>query len=231
MAHSINKQAASNAGDTLDKAADLILGIAKAAGIKPQIAQKFAMQCDLLSDHIAKCAGLDIAKLASQRQADWDPSEIGKEKSGPAEGDSDESYMNSEFSQQENREMREKQESGELAKGSDQPQKPQPGVQAALKNGQKLAELYMDINKAATRCASSDHEAVQGLGTKLANTGMSVLSFQARMLEGTESSTRMAALLRAAAHVLPHLANDVPPMAAGKLARMADLVSGLAKAA
>jgi len=141
--------------------------------------------------------------------------------------------MSGEFSQQENRELREKQEGGELGmdKISPEQQTPKPGVQAALANGQKLAALYMDINKAATKCASSDDEAVKSLGEKLAAAGIDVLSFQTRLLEGTESTDRMAALTQAAAHVLPHLAADVPPVAAAKLARMTDIFAGLAQAA
>jgi len=245
MATKLSKQAAHNAGETLDKAADLILNIAKAAGIKPEIAQKFAYQCDLLSDHIAKSAGVNVAKLAVQRKQGLtgddvfdegahigeDPEIIGEEKAGPKEKEGDEPYMDGHFSQQENRELREKQEGGELPDGSPERQTARPGVQAALENGKKLAALYLDINGAATRCASSEHEAVKTLGTKLAAAGLDVLQFQTRLLEGSESPDRLAALTTAAAHVLPHLAADVPPVAAEKLARMTEIFAGLAKAA
>ncbi len=244
MATKLSKQAAHNAGETLDKAADLILNIAKLAGIQPEIAQKFAYQCDLLSDHIAKSAGVNVAKLAGQRKQGLtgddvfdegtqglDPEVIGEEKAGPKEKDGDEPYMDGHFSQQEKRELREKQEGDELPSGAPERQTPRPGVQAALENGKKLAALYLDINNAATRCASSDHEAVKGLGTKLASAGLDVLQFQTRLLEGSESTDRLAALTKGAAHVLPHLAADVPPVAAEKLARMTEIFAGLAKAA
>ena len=228
----ITKQAAEHTGNTLDAAADLVTKYAVAAGISPLIAEKFAYQCDILSDHMAKVAGIDITKLASERTADEDPAQIGEEKSGPKEQGGDDSYMNGEFTQQENRELREKVEGNELGpdKISPEPQAPHAGVQAALANGTKLAALFLDINKAATRCASSDHQAVHGLGVKLAAAGIDVLGFQTRLLEGSESDERVSMVTRAAAHVLPHLAADVPVAAADKLARMVDIFAGVAKA-
>jgi len=244
MAQKLSKQAALDAGNILDKAADLIQKNAESFGIKPEIAQKFGFQCDLLSDHIAKRAEIDIEKLATERKTALtgddvfdegkhigeDPEQIGEEKSGPKEQEADEAYMGGHFSQQETRERREKQEGGELPGGSDR-QTARPGVQAALENGKKLAALYMDINGAATRCAASDHEAVKTLGERLAAAGLDVLQFQTRLLEGSEDAERLATLTRAAAHVMPHLAGDVPPAAADKLAKMADIVAGIAKAA
>lgn len=232
MGSKLSKQAALDAGDIYDKAAQLTLTIAKAAGINPEIAQKFAFQCDLLADHIAKSAGVDIAKLAADRKvADEDPAQIGVEKSGPKEQEGDESYMSNEFTQQENRELREKVQSGELNNSTVSPeqQSPKPGVQAALENGKKLAALYMDINSAATRCASADDAGIKGLGDKLAAAGLDVLQFQTRLLEGSESTERLGALTRAAAHVMPHLVGVVPAAAAEKLARMIEIFAGLAK--
>jgi len=232
MADKLTKQAAEHTGNALDAAADLVIKNAAAAGITPEIAEKFAYQCDLLSDHMAKAAGIDIAKMAAVRMADEDPSQIGEEKSGPKEQEGDEPFMSGHFSQQENRELRETQEGGDLGpdKTKDERQTPHAGVQAALANGTKLAALFFDINKAATRCASSDHEAVKGLGEKLAAAGIDVLGFQTRLLEGSESPERIAMVTRAAAHVLPHLAADVPAVAVEKLARMVDIFAGVAKA-
>lgn len=230
----ITKQAAEISGDALDKAADLVLQHAAAVGISKGVATKFAYQCDLLSDHFAKAAGLDITKLAAQRMAaeDEDPEQIGEEKSGPKEQEGGESYMNQEFTQQENRELREKVQDGSInsTTPSPEPQAPRPGVQAALENGTKLAALFLDINKAATRCASSEDDAIRGLGSKLADAGIDVLAFQTRLLEGSETPDRVAVLTRAAAHVMPHLASDVPVAAVSKLARMVEIFAGVAKA-
>lgn len=238
MAKKLNKQAALGAGKTLDKAADLVQQLAYAGHLQSEIAQKFAYQCDLLSDHFAKSAGIDIQKLAlsgddvfDEGTLGMDPEEIGKEVGGPLEKDSDEPYLDGHFSQQENRELREKTEGGELSDGSGSPERqtPKPGVQAALLHGQKLASLYLDIHNASRRCASSKHPAVQSLGEKLAAAGIEVLGFQTRLLNGTESHERLAALTTAAGHVLPHLANDVPEAAAVKLARMVGIFTGIAK--
>lgn len=243
MATKLDKKAALVAGNIFDQAADMASRLASMGVLKPEIAQKYAYQCDLLSDHAAKTAGIDVAKLAASRKQALsgddvfdegkligeDPEQIGEEKSGPKEQEGDESYMSGHFSQQENRELREKQEASELPGGSER-QTAKPGVQAALENGKRLAALYLDINNAATRCASSKDAGVKGLGDKLAAAGLDVLGFQTRLLEGTESSERLAALTQAAAHVLPHLAADVPPVAATKLARMTDIFAGIAKA-
>lgn len=241
----LTKQAAKKANHILDAAAADILTNAAAYGIKASIAQKFAFQCDLLADHVAKRAGVDIAKLADQRKQGlsgddvfdegtlgFDPEEIGEEVAGPDEQDNDEPYMDDHFTQQWNRELREKQEGGEVSDGEGSPevQSPTPGVQASLATGSKLAGLYMDINAAATRCASSKDASVKLLGKHLASAGLGVLQFQTRVLEGSESKARVAALITAAGHVLPHLAGEVSPAAAGKLARMASIMVGLTKA-
>lgn len=241
-----NKQAAQKVGDLLDTTASVITKNAAAFGIKPEIAKKFAFQCDLIADHIAKRAGVDITKLATQRKQGltgddvfnegtlgFDPESIGEEVAGPAEQDADEGYMSDHFTQQWNRELREKQEAGEVSNGSGSPevQAPQPGIQASLQTGTKLASIYMDINNAATRCASSQDKSVALLGKHLASAGMGVLQFQTRVLEGKESGARVAALVTAAGHVVPHLAGDVSPAAAEKLARMAAILVSLTKAA
>ena len=240
----LNKQAAQKVGDLLDTVASVITKNAAAFGIKADVAEKFAFQCDLIADHVAKRAGVDITKLASQRKQGlsgddvfnegtlgFDPEGIGEEVAGPAEQDSDEAYMNKHFTQQWNRELREKQEAGEVSDGSGSPevQAPQPGIQASLQVGSKLASLYMDINSAATRCASAKDKGVNVLGQRLASAGLGVLQFQARVLEGKESGARVAALMTAASHVVPHLAGDVSPAAAEKLARMTGILANLTK--
>ncbi len=245
MAKQLDKKAALGAGNLYDRTADMTMALAKAGHLKPEIARKFAYQCDLLSDHFAKAAGIDITKMAASRKQALDgddvfnestlgfnPEEIGEETAGPNEQETDEAYMDDHFSQQENRELRETVEDNDLGpdKTKDERQTPKPGVQAALAQGQKLAALYLDINQAATRCAASKDAGVQALGTKLASAGLDVLQFQTRLLEGSENGDRLTALTKAAAHVMPHLANDVPPAAAEKLARMVGIFSGLAKA-
>ena len=46
----------------------------------------------------------------------FDPEEIGKEDAGPLEDEPDEAFMKSEFTQQENRELRERQQDGDLGR-------------------------------------------------------------------------------------------------------------------
>jgi hypothetical protein len=239
----LTKKAALDAGSVFDQAADRATKLAAEGHIHPQIAEKFAFQCDLLSDHLAKKAGFSDPREASLAKEALtgddvhnegahgeDPEQIGEEKGGPHEGDADESYMSDQFSQQENRELREKVETGEVSNSGISPdeQSPRPGIQASLENGQKLSTLMVNIQKAASKCASHQNPDVKALGTKLANTGLEVLQFQARLMQGSETDARVAGLLRNAGHVLPHFDNDIPPAWVPKFARMVDL---LAKAA
>lgn len=246
MARLTKQAAAQKIGDLLDETADSITRNASVFGINPDIAQKFAYQCDLIADHIAKKAGLNLTKLAAQRKQalsgddvfnegtlGFDPENIGEEVAGPSEQDADEDYMNDHFTQQWNRELREKQEAGEVSNGQGSPevQAPQPGIQASLQLGTKLAGLYGDLNAASSRCASSSDAGVKLLGTRLASASASVLQFQARMLDGTETQDRAAFVLQAASHVRPHLAGEVAPASAEKLARMISILAGFTKAA
>lgn len=240
MANKLTKQAAHNAGAIFDKAAEEVEKLASLGVINPDIARKFAYQCDLLADHTAKKAGISIQSLAKQAltgddvfdegaNIGEDPEQIGEEKPGPHEKEGDEPYMSGHFSQQENRELREKQQGGELPSGSPERQTPTPGRQAAaLEAGQKLASLFLNLNKAAAKCASSEHASVKRLGEKLASAGLDLLQFQTRLMEGSENIERVAAVERAAGHFLPHVAGEVSPIAADKLARMAEVFSGFA---
>jgi hypothetical protein len=115
----LSKKSAREVTYTLDRVASLFQEEYRKLGIPEKVANDFAFRCDFLSDHIEKKAGLSKEALSGfdpVKEEGFDPEEIGKEQSGPQEGDSDESYMDSHFSQQENRELRENQESGNLHK-------------------------------------------------------------------------------------------------------------------
>ena len=239
----LNKSAAKAANQLLDTVASDITKNAEMYGIKPEIAQKFAFQCDLMADHIAKRAGVDVAKLAEQvkqglsgealfHEGSFDPEEVGSETSGPEEKDSDESFMDAQFTQQWNRELREKQQSGELSNGSGSPevQAPTPGVQASIDHGAKLAKLCLGLQAASGRCASSTDAGVQLLGQHLASAGSRVLEFQARALSAGEKPERVASVVSAADLILPHVASDVSPEDAAKVAQMVSTLAGLTQA-
>lgn len=109
-------------------------------GIPEKIATDFAMRCDLLSDAMEKMAGITRQALTEYDPVNEptaiggeDPEQIGKEVGGPLRQDADERYMPGEFSQQENRELRERQEDGDLGvKTNLEPQKPTPGKQGNI---------------------------------------------------------------------------------------------------
>ncbi len=134
----------------LDRIASVIGENHETLGIPKKVADGFAQWCDRVSDRIETTAGIDPQnkaaemRLALSGQQDHktnypfdegktlDAEEIGEETSGPHEGDGDESYMKGEFTQQENRELREKQESGQISGVNTDPRGPRPGVQASL---------------------------------------------------------------------------------------------------
>lgn len=90
---------------TLDSMASLFQHHAGALGIPQKVAMDFAYRCDLLSDNIDK-----------RRTAGYfDPSEIGTEKPGPMEYDTNNPFMVGEFTREEFRNLSEKQMAGELA--------------------------------------------------------------------------------------------------------------------
>ena len=112
----ISKKAAQVVTADLDRLAELMQTEFESLGLPEKVAMDFAYRCDLLSDAIEVTA------------ADYDEANIGKEVSGPHQMDSDEPYMKGEFSQQVNRELREKTESNSLP--STEPRSPSPGKQA-----------------------------------------------------------------------------------------------------
>jgi len=159
----------------LDKLASLIENEATTLGIPPHIAADAVHKFDALADHIERQAGLTpqmkkaLDGLDVHKEQGFDPETIGEEVSGPLEGDSDEPYMKGEFTQQENRELREEQEAGALPKGTDEPQAPRAGVQAAFKGlisalkssklqGRQAAAVTRALKLATTVVMAEDKE-------------------------------------------------------------------------
>lgn len=116
----------------LDSLAGLFQSHAASLGIPGRVAADFAYRCDLLSDAIERHVGVKSAR--------FNPAEIGEEVPGPLEMlDSDEPWMDGEFTQERFVALSEKQLSGELAANA-----------AAHAADPKLAAL---IQKAANNAA------------------------------------------------------------------------------
>ena len=177
MGNLTKKGAQAVTGD-LDRIASLFQQDCETLGVPRHIAMDFAERCDMLSDHID-------ARVGAQQQG-FDPEEIGVGKAGPLEDEPDEPYMRGEFTQQENRELREKEQSGRVAPPETAPDPPRPGVQAALAELTKAAadmhnptveraiRLALTVAKAAADededDAEGDGDAVEG-GKKAADHG------------------------------------------------------------
>jgi len=138
MSDKIKKQAALDVTAQLDRVANTFQQQHQHLNVPEDVARDFAYRCDLLSDHIEKNAAVEkeaLTELDVVKEPGFDPEEVGVEKAGPQEGDSDEKpYMGDEFTQQENRELRERVQDGDISnvKTIDDPQKPQPGKQAEI---------------------------------------------------------------------------------------------------
>ena len=132
MARRMSKRGAAQVTATLDRIASLFEQEWAALGVPQRIAEEYAYRTDLLSDAIDKGAG-------------FDPHEIGREDAGPLVDEPDEPWMAGEFTQQENRELREDQESGKLDDGVADagPRAPHPGKQARGKKAhdEEVVEL------------------------------------------------------------------------------------------
>ena len=90
---------------TLDSLASMFQNHAASLGIPQKVAMDFATRCDLLSDSI------DRRKQAGY----FDPSQIGEEVDGPEVYDENNPFMVGEFTQEEKRNLSEKQMAGSLA--------------------------------------------------------------------------------------------------------------------
>jgi hypothetical protein len=160
-------------------------------GVPEKLAADFAYRCDLLSDYLEKQAGITREKQALTEYdpvdepkaiGGEDPEQIGEEHGGPLRQDTDEAFMRQEFTQQENRELRERQEDGDLGTQTNlEPQKPTPGKQADLDESidrltkqacdaqlRTLGDLEDDLKVAAASLDLSGGGAVSGAVKKLA---------------------------------------------------------------
>jgi hypothetical protein len=132
MAKKLTKQGARQLTTDIDRIATVIQAEAESLGIPTHIATDYAKRCDIISDAIERQAGLDREAEASN--GGWDPEDIGEEVAGPDVQEPDEPFMNQQFSQQENRELRERQQAGDLGQTVvPDEQAPTPGVQASFK--------------------------------------------------------------------------------------------------
>ncbi len=118
----LTKKGARNVTREMERLANVLEQDYAVLGIPEHIAADAARRLDLLSDAIERQAGLDPQDLkmkqAMDKEAGFNAGTIGEVKSGPLEQlDSDEPYMSGEFTQQENEELRGKQESGQLSDG------------------------------------------------------------------------------------------------------------------
>lgn len=211
----------------------------KTLGVPKKIALDFAHRCDLLSDHIEKQAGIKRALTEDpepktsypQTGETFDAEEIGEETSGPEEQEPDEPYMKDEFTQQRFRELRERQEAGELgATPNPEEQTPTPGRQASYEAlgrreaANRLGVASQRLQKAATKLTGTS---LKGLSRPITRFASHLMDAQTGVLDGSVKGPFANALLKAASSILPYVESPKPGNQK-KVGRMLDLAAKFA---
>jgi len=139
----MTKKGAQAVTGDLDRIASLFQQDWETLGVPQHIANDFALRCDKLADYVEARSGIKREALTEYdpvKEPGFNPEEIGEGKAGPLEDEPDEPFMKGEFSQQENRELRELEQSGNLPAVQTAPAAPRPGVQAAMVELAKAAK-------------------------------------------------------------------------------------------
>lgn len=161
----MTKQGARQVTQTLDRIANLFQSEAQTLGVNPKIANDFALRCDLMADHIEKQAGLRQASyeegvdetglsVEPPPYDGFDANNIGDEKDGPLLMiDSDEPWMDGEFTQEEKNALRELQQGGELG----------PNVANGLHHKAALAADLRAVAALSSKYAAADLKTLPGM--------------------------------------------------------------------
>ena len=189
----MTKKGARSVTATLDRLAELVQKEASTLGITTKHAHDFAMSCDVLSDSIEKKAGIKraLTELDVNKEKGFDPEVVGEETTGPLEGDTDEPFMKAEFTQQENRELRERVQDGDLGpKPNLEEQAPTAGKQASINT--RMASACGDLLKASS---SIDNAVVSNSVAKLAAAAVRVhLASQAGLIDRATAERTVTAV-------------------------------------
>jgi len=232
MARKLTKKGALAVTADLDRIANLFQFDHHALGIPKKIAMDFAYRADLLSDQIMKNAGIEPASNGG-----FPASTIGVERGGPLEQDTDEAWMDGEFTQQENRELRGEQEAGKLGPTPDiGPRAPSIGKQAGFEAlGRQAAVRQViaterTVHEAALSAAVNNRSLVAGL----TNLAASLMRLQANIISGNANANRVASVLNIVSKVMPHVVavdDETDEEDVQKVARMINLALRTAKKA
>ena len=197
----MSKKGARSVTAALDNLATLFQQEAATLGVPARVAKDFAYRCDLLSDRVERVAGISrraLTELDVNKEKGFDPELIGEEVTGPLEGDGDESFMKAEFTQQENRELRERIQDGDLGmKTNMEPQSPQGGKQASVNS--RLASACGDLMKAS----STVNNGV--MSSRIAKLASLAIDIHRAASAGLVSEARAKRTLMAITHVIPSI--------------------------
>lgn len=236
----LSKKGALNVTKDLDRVANVIQTHCDALGLPEKIASDFAYRCDLLSDAIEKSAGLSrqaLNEFDPVKEQGFNPEEIGQEVGGPEVHEADEPFMKAEFTQQENRELRERQQAGDLGmKPNHDEQTPTPGKQASsldssiarlskqaqdmqltnlsdLENQLKVSAAKLDAAGGVGKVAGS----VDALATSVGKAKDQLIQAGAFGLESGPLMMEADKLASAVGEVLPYVTKLADGLAASKM--------------
>ena len=228
----MTKKGALAVTSALDNIASLFQQDFATLGVPLHIAKDFAYRCDLLADRVERTAGLKreaLTELDVNKEQGYNPEEIGEEVGGPLEGDGDEPFMKGEFTQQENRELRERVQDGDLGMTTNlDPQNPTSGKQASARLASVCGQLitasgtiaHPAVRKAAVKLAT-DALASSGDVTRIAR----ALQHVATVVAKTTDAKKLASVIALASQIVAKKAEEdedegeeeVPAKKAGKI--------------
>jgi len=167
----LTKKGALSVTQTLDRLASLVQAEWQTLQIPERVAKDAVRRFDVLADHIDKVAGIERTAAGSTldtgpgaENGGWDPKNIGKEVSGPLEYTTppDEEWVKRpDFTQEENRELRLRQQNGDLGMTPNPEQMP-PSA------GRQASALRAQLQAAAINGSSSRLVKALALAAKIA---------------------------------------------------------------
>jgi hypothetical protein len=249
MARKLTPQVANKITADLNKLAGLYANEFKTLGVPKDVAQDFARKCALMSKGLKRTAhkrALDedppVQTDYPQTGPTYDAEEIGVEEAGPLEDEPDEPFMNEQFTQQENRELREKQEDGTLEKQKvdDEEKPPAPGVQASLEKLQaekaladseslrgRLSAMADNLREASRKLGADRRSRVKAIGGELSHMAGQIDNAVTSYDESVKAAGKAGPFLRNALARVEKVAGEVLPHVKGRIrqpARVAEVV-------
>lgn len=152
----VTKKGALQVSQAFDRLASLFQTEYETLGVSEKVATDYAFRLDQVSDLIEKNAGLSQSASSLSRKAlggpnDFPPEVVGELEDGALDHDSDEPYVRDNFTQQENSELLDKQQTGQLAHADMLPEQDMLGKLASAVRTMDVILQGLQAEQAASR--------------------------------------------------------------------------------